>query len=300
MPKAKKVSTIQKVRHDIDPQLCKVFNPAKHVWNKTWYAEPKFDGIRCIIVFDKGIAKPYSRNGKPLWNMNGILDELQDTWKSECILDGEVFTTDWNLSMGIVKSSTVDHPDKDKLRFHVWDCLTLAEWKAGSSSVSNHDRQERLAFVNGMERIKRVESRPINNQEELTKAYTDFLLEGYEGAILKDPDGIYEKGRRSPYWLKIKPWTDADLTVIGSYPGEGKHVGRIGGLVLEGKAVWKGLIYSIRTEVGTGFTDGERESFQDMEKSGTLVGRIVEIKFQDITVDGACRFPVYHRLREDK
>lgn len=295
-----------KARADINPQLCKVFNPAKHVWNKSWIAEPKFDGLRCIVVTDKkGKAKPYSRNGKPLWNMSNILEEVEDVGFQNYILDGEVYTQDWNLSMGIVKSSTVDHPDKDKLNYHIWDSLFIDEWKAGKSDVSNLARKrDRLWPWADLQKyhphISVVPNRMVFNAEQLQEAYLEFLKDGYEGAILKDPDGIYECGRRSPYWLKIKPWTDADLTVISAYPGEGKHIGRIGGLLLEGEAEWNGRVYQVRTEVGTGFTDEERESFQQMHVDGNLAGRIVEIKFQDITVEGSCRFPVYSRLREDK
>jgi ATP-dependent DNA ligase len=306
MPKKKeKVSTIQPTRKDIDPQLCKVYNQQKHKWNHPWIAEPKFDGLRCNVVVDFSTTA-YSRNGKPLWNMQNILSEIArtndwPTWACEgFVLDGEVYTKDWNLSMSIVKRSTQTHPDIDKLRYHIWDCLTLKEWKAGKSLVPNIDRKNRLLPWKDAKYIEIVDGIVVHNHAELQVAYEKFLLQGYEGAIVKDPEGIYEKGRRSPYWLKIKPWSDADLTIIGSYPGEGKHLGRIGGLILEGSVEWNGRTLNIQTEVGTGFSDEEREFIQQMSDSGTLAGKVCEIKFQEITVDGSCRFPVYHRLRTDK
>lgn len=315
MPKAKapKVNTIQAVREGVNPQLCKVFSPIKHKWEHSWLAEPKFDGLRCITIVEAHKAKAYSRNGKPLWNMDNILAEIEShaAEANNLVLDGEVYTKDWNLSMGIVKRSTQKHPDQDKLRYHVWDCLTLKEWKskwinsakqehAVFSNVSNGIRRERLFPLLDCKNIEVVQGVLVSNQEELQDAYQRFLIQGYEGAILKNLNGIYEGGRRSPNWLKIKPWSDADLIVVGSYPGEGKHLGRIGGLVLEGMVEWNERTIQVKTEVGTGFTDEERDFFQGLSVSGTLVGKIVEIKYQDITVEGACRFPVYHRLREDK
>jgi DNA ligase 1 len=306
--KVEKVSTIQEVRADINPQLAKTYNPDKFTWEHPWVVEPKFDGLRCIVIAefrgtqgDRYIT-PYSRNGKPLWNMGRIIDEVETNSPkmSEFVLDGEVYTKDWNLSMSIVKRSTQTHPDQDQLRYHVWDCLTLDEWRAGKSSVSNHVRKRRLLPWNEGKYVQMVWAHLVGSKEQLQNVYLEFLEQGYEGAILKNPDGIYECGRRSPNWLKIKPWTDADLTVVESYPGEGKHLGRIGGLVVEGTAQWNDKSYSIRTEVGTGFTDEERVYFQALSDADTLKGRIVEIKFQDITVEGACRFPVYSRLREDK
>lgn len=319
MPKTKKVktekkSTIQLVRLDINPQLCKTLNPAKHKWDYAWMIEPKFDGLRCWIVVENHKARAYSRNGKPLWNMKVILDEVEEAGFDKYILDGEVYTKDWNSSMSITKRSTKVHPDMDKLNFHVWDSLNFEElnttWKNSQniihkvySSVSNQDRKEHRLWpwtVLKSEHVQIVDHKWVSSNEQLQEAYLEFLVQGYEGAILKDPKGTYEGGRRSPNWLKIKPWTDADLTIIGSYPGEGKHLGRIGGLILEGKVEWNDMEYSVHTEVGTGFNDEEREAFQQMSELGTLVGKIVEIKFQDITVEGSCRFPVYHRLREDR
>lgn len=303
-----KVSTIQSIREDINPQLCKVYNPIKHQWDTPWLAEPKFDGLRCIVVLElvKGVnwIESYSRNGKPLWNMSSILEAIGTSAgtnkKSNLVLDGEVYTKDWNLSMSIVKRSVNVHPDQDKLRYHVWDCLTLEEWKAGKSDVSNSIRKERLSFLEHNPIVEIVKGKIVSNPEELQHAYQGFLAQGYEGAILKRLDGIYECGRKSPYWLKIKPWFDADLTIIDGYPGEGKHLGRLGGLVLEGEVIWGDVETHVKTEVGTGFSDEERQTFQELLDTGILKGKIAEIKFQSITTDGACRFPVFHRLREDK
>lgn len=302
-------------RPDINPQLCKVFNTAKHKWDKPWIVEPKFDGLRCWVVVDKeGKATPYSRYGKPLWNMQVVLEEIEEAGFQDYVLDGEVYTKDWGLSLSIVKTSTQDHPDMDKLHFHIWDCLLGTELRSTwtdarkvthhvYSNVSNHVRKtERLWPWTTLksEHVQVVPTRMVSSNEELQLVYTDFLTQKYEGAILKDPSGHYYGGRRSADWLKIKPWTDADLTIVGAYAGEGKHDGRIGGLILEGEAEWNGVRYIVHTECGTGFTDEEREYFQILWDSGKLNGMIVEIKFQDITADGSCRFPVYNRLREDK
>lgn len=298
----------QEVRSDINPQLCKTLNPAKHKWDHAWLIEPKLDGLRCIIIAEikRGIRKvhAYSRNGKPLWNMDPILNEIAGCMygpSSTFVLDGEVYTKDWNLSMSIVKRSVNPHPKAGELRFHVWDYLTMPEWKAGKSDVSNQDRKTNLsATLTNTEYTKIVASKWVHNDEELNTAYQDFLAQGYEGAILKHPNGIYECGRRSPNWLKIKPWMDCDLSIVGAVEGKGKHEGRLGKVILEGMTEWNGETHAIKTECGTGFNDEEREKFWAMWQDSTLTGQIIEVKFQSVTEDGALRFPVYNRLREDK
>lgn len=305
--------TKQKSNLSINPQLCKLYNSNKHDWSHSWLVEPKFDGLRCIVITDlHGNATPYSRNGKPLWNMQKILNEIKlasdsnPGQLSEMVLDGEVYTKDWNLSMSIVKRSTQTHPDQDKLHYHVWDCLTLGEWnqkyngKVGISYVSNGVRRERLFPLLKGSFVEVVQGTLVSNNKELQEIYLKFLEQGYEGAVIKNLQGHYECGKRSSNWLKIKPWSDADLTIVGSYPGEGKHLGRIGGLVLQGSVEWRDRTYEVAVEAGTGYTDEERRALQEMEDKGTLAGKIAEIKFQDVTADGSLRFPVFYRLRLDK
>jgi ATP-dependent DNA ligase len=291
----------------VNPQLCKTLNEDKFVIGAPgyWILEPKFDGLRCIIArAGQGQeVRAYSRNGKPLWNIDHILEELRRiNTPTSFVLDGELYTQDWNLSMGIVKSSKTIHPRAKEVKFHVWDFIHYDSWTNGKTEDNWSLRQQYLSEVFGQpfEHIHRVAGKQVHNLEEARVAYMEFLEQGYEGGILKDPYGIYQLGKRAPWWLKWKPWTDADLTIIDAFIGKGKHEGRLGGLLLQGKTEWRDKEYEITTEVGTGFNDQERTEYWDRYIAGGLVGLTAEIKYQDITVDGRCRFPVFHRLREDK
>ena len=105
---------------------------------------------------------------------------------------------------------------------------------------------------------------------------------GGEGLMLRQPGSLYER-KRSSTLLKVKTFHDAEAVVIGHDPGKGKHKGRLGALQCRAE---NGAFFGI----GTGFTDAEREAPPN-------VGATVTYRFQELTLDGVPRFPVYVRER---
>jgi DNA ligase-1 len=117
---------------------------------------------------------------------------------------------------------------------------------------------------------------------------------GYEGIMIKDPDAGYEC-KRSVAWLKLKPFIEVSLAVVGVEEGTGKNVGKLGAFIVEGIDDGK----AIRTNVGSGLTDNMRECF--WEAADELIGNIVEVRADAITQnqDGtySLRFPRFLRFR---
>jgi len=101
---------------------------------------------------------------------------------------------------------------------------------------------------------------------------------------LRQPESIYEAAR-SATLLKVKPYDDAEATVIAHEPGQGKYRGRLGALRVrtdEGKEF----------SVGSGFTDAQRES-------PPAVGTVITYRFRGLTAEGLPRFPSFLRIRRD-
>jgi DNA ligase-1 len=117
---------------------------------------------------------------------------------------------------------------------------------------------------------------------------------GYEGIMIKDPNGKWE-GKRSTAWLKSKPWLEVSLAVVAVEEGTGRNVGRLGALVCEG--VDDGQ--SITVNVGSGLTDAQRREF--WEDTEALIGQVVEVRADAVTQnqDGtySLRFPRFMRFR---
>jgi bifunctional non-homologous end joining protein LigD len=81
---------------------------------------------------------------------------------------------------------------------------------------------------------------------------------GMEGVLAKRLDSLYEAGRRSRAWLKVKVRRHQELVVGGWAEGEGRRAGTLGALLVgyhdEGDPSGP-LQYAGR--VGTGFSDHE-------------------------------------------
>jgi DNA ligase-1 len=115
---------------------------------------------------------------------------------------------------------------------------------------------------------------------------------GYEGIMIKDPEAGYEC-KRSVAWLKLKPFIEVSLTVVATEEGTGKNVGKMGALVCEGVDDDK----DIRVNVGSGFTDEQRDDFWNCR----VDGQIVEVRADAVTQnqDGtySLRFPRFKGFR---
>jgi DNA ligase D-like protein (predicted 3'-phosphoesterase) len=139
------------------------------------------------------------------------------------------------------------------------------------------------------------------------------LAKGVEGVMAKKKDGIYEAGRRSGNWLKIKKLRSCDCVVLGFTPGGGARAGLFGALLLglydDGKLTFIG-------KVGTGFTDQVirdlMETFKPFRaKKPTVEGSVkeaqwlepklvAEVNYQSVTKEGKLRMPRFRGMRLDK
>jgi|GEM_PF-3962945 len=101
---------------------------------------------------------------------------------------------------------------------------------------------------------------------------------GYEGLVLRQRDR----------WIKVKSEETHDVTITGYAEGRGKHVGRLG------------YVKTARGNVGSGFTDIEREVLWAEAEAGRLIGQAIEVRAMEITPNGKFRHPSFIRARPDK
>jgi DNA ligase-1 len=104
---------------------------------------------------------------------------------------------------------------------------------------------------------------------------------GGEGLMLRQAGSLYEP-KRSRTLLKVKSFFDLEAQVLAHIPGKGKHEGRLG--ALHCRLVAAGAV--VLVDVGTGFTDAERES-------PPPVGATITVRYQELTPAGVPRFPVF-------
>ncbi|HEX6655060.1 MAG TPA: ATP-dependent DNA ligase [Candidatus Limnocylindria bacterium] len=154
--------------------------------------------------------------------------------------------------------------------------------------------------------------------DEVERHFDDARERHNEGLMVKDPDSVYQPGRRGLGWLKLKKaLATLDCVVVGVEWGHGKRRGVLSDYTFavragddpEAPLLTIGKAY-------TGLTDAEIAAMTEHFKSITLrdLGRyrtvhpevVVEIAFDRIMRSGrhksgfAMRFPRIVRIRDDK
>jgi len=272
------------------------------------YIEVKLDGVRVLtIVRTDGRVDQFSRNGKELVNFEHITKQIsevvkKDPPKYDLVLDGEVMSSSFqDLMKQVHRKSDVEANDAvlhlfdmcplDKFQEGRWDkdqetrSLYVYEWhKKHKADLPNvrvvgHELVD-LATDEGKKRFKEINQFAIDG--------------GFEGIMIKDPKAPYEC-KRTASWLKLKPFIEVSLTVVAVEEGTGRNVGKLGALVCEGVDDGK----AIRVNVGSGFSDSDRDSFWNSRE--TIVGQVVEVRADAITQnqDGSysLRFPRFLHFR---
>ena len=266
--------------------------------------EPKLDGVRVLTIVDTEArtVNQYSRNGKVLENFSHITDGLLahiDDFERSFVLDGEIISTSFQALMKQVhRKSDADASDAVLMLF---DILPLSEFKKGKSILGQRRRSKYLqnfkATFDKVGNIGIIPQTEVNLDEYVGELlFKEFNKEaidnGYEGIMIKDTDAPYEC-KRSVSWLKQKPFIEVSLTVKETEEGTGRNEGKMGALVCEG--VEDGKL--IKVNVGSGFTDLDRDEFW----SCRVDGQVVEVRADAITQnqDGtySLRFPRFLRFR---
>ena len=272
--------------------------------------EVKLDGARVVsIVYPDGKVDMFSRNGKELNNFGHIAKEISEVVKNSpppypLILDGEVMSDNFqDLMKQIHRKSSATAKDA---KLHLFDFIPLADFKKGIWNKSQKDRTEMVKAWYEQHKASLTTIEVLDHEivdldtEEGQKTYTTINKRavdgGYEGIMIKDLEAPYEC-KRTTSWLKLKPFIEVSLKVIGTEEGTGKNVGKLGALIVEGKDDGK----FIKTNVGSGLNDENREEFWKAKEK--LIGQIVEVRADAITQnqetknEWSLRFPRFLRFR---
>ena len=268
------------------------------------YVEPKLDGVRVITIcdVDKDEVRMYSRNGKELNNFPKILeqfDSMLDQMAESMVFDGEVMSDDFQTLMREIHRKGGAKTDDAVL--NVFDCLPLEAFKEGGYAGSLTVRKGMLNEYEFGPNISKVEYVRMNlSEDDGQKMFADYnklcIDKGFEGIMVKPMGGVYEC-KRSSLWLKVKPFIEVSLKVIDTEEGTGRNAGKLGALIVEGTDMDK----FIKTNVGSGLTDNDREEF--WKAKDKLIGQIVEIRAdaitqnQDTKDEWSLRFPRFLRFR---
>jgi len=154
----------------------------------------------------------------------------------------------------------------------------------------------------------------VGSAAELDRLFNDARIRGNEGLLLKRRGSLYESGRRSGAWLKLKrPYATLDVVVTAAEQGQGRRATMLSDYTF---AVRSGDQFVNVGKAYSGLTDVEvRELTRLLRSIGTdRFGRVVLVRPEvvlEVAFDGiqksprhksgfALRFPRIVRWRRDK
>ena len=298
--------------------------------------EPKYDGIRAVIDIQPAGRRTtpriaiYSRNGNDKTaqfpEIIAVLGSIARKLSGPVLLDGEIVATDEaSTPLGFQHIQGRIHltsaPDIQRAARQQPAALVLFDiLRDGKEDLRPRPMAERRLVLQERIRPTSAERRIVRLSEIVADNGRPLLArarkERWEGLIVKDGSSVYQSGKRTPAWRKMKlvkqqefvigGWTEPRLTrqhfgalLVGYYDGDGalRWAGSVGtGFDQNELDRVAGLMQKLEID-----TSPFADRFKTMERPHWVKPRLVaELRFTEWTGDGLLRQPVYLGLRSDK
>lgn len=235
-----------------------------------WVSE-KLDGVRAVWNGRELHFRSGNRVNVPAWFVERFPAQS---------LDGELWLGrgEFDRLSGIVRRDQPNDSEWRQVRYMLFELPDAP----GTFSQRIGQMQE-IVVKAQVPWLQVIEQFRVRNREELQQRLAKVLKQRGEGLMLHRADALYATGR-SDDLLKLKPWLDAEATVVEHLPGKGKYRGMLGALRLE---MPNGTCFNL----GTGFTDVVR-------RNPPPVGVQVTYRYRELNPSGIPRFASYLRVRE--
>ena len=281
--------------------------------------EPKLDGYRVLAFVENGKVKLQSRNGLDYTTpFPEVTSELASLPFDKMVLDGEIVAFDPQgvPSFNALQNRATLKSDKEiaearakvPIAYVCFDLLHFAGLNLrGSRYIDRRRYLTQCLLPSGHVQLVHV-------SDDAEKLYAAAMDRGFEGIVAKRKDSIYQPGKRSSAWQKIKAVRSAEFVVGGYTKGKGARE-PLGALLL---GYWDKKDFRYVGHVGSGL---DEKTFADLRARVAKLTRttppfaekpdlhrpttwiepklVAEVNFASFTPDGNLRAPVFLRLRDD-
>ena len=229
------------------------------------YVQPKLDGIRCLVYQKDGQWVFQSRNHTVFQPFPHLEQSLEKVLPTGMILDGELYRhgLDFQTITSIVRKK--NHPDLSQLQYHVYDVLCEGTF------------EERYTRLLQLKDLVLTETRMAHSIEDIEQ-YHDYCVErGYEGIMIRNPNGPYKQAR-SKDLLKYKHFKTDEFQVVGHTVGKGD--------IAVFECITKDKSFGVMMKATLEQKQEMLTNIQD------YYGKWLTVKYQELSKDGIPRFPV--------
>ena len=278
------------------------------IFNKIWIASRKIDGLRCIIYLgDDGKLHTSSRGAT---NYDSAMFEilthpaLIKLFKNNkgLMLDGECYHHGYTLQQinSIARTQKVAK-DLEVLQFYWYDIVDLnnpfksrlAKMKSIAEELKEYGSEigwdpDRIFKENEL-RIQFVPQVEVSGWDNMMKLHNEYVSEGWEGLVIRDPERPYKPNGRTNDMIKIKVYKDDCFKVVGKEAG------------LRGS---EDMVFIMEMPDGRTFKAkpfGDREQKEEywINFDKKYKGHIGECKFFYYSDDGIPLQPAFKAFRDD-
>lgn len=293
-----------------------------------WLYEIKLDGFRALALLGAAGTKLVSRNAKDFAaRFPEIVRALQIFPVRDTILDGEVVAleADGRSSFSLLGNRDEVKGRRAPLVYYVFDVLRIDGRDVMHLPLTERKQLLAAVFASGVDPQIRFSDSISSNAPALL---AEARRLGLEGLIGKKADSVYENGRRSGAWIKLKLLAEQEF-VIGGYTDPEGGRSQLGALILgvhsNGALQYVGKAGSGYTEktlraLGEALAPLARTScpfvnLPEPARRGVAVGMtrsemarchwvepklVCQVRFTEWTRDEHLRHPVFLGLRPDK
>lgn len=276
------------------PMLAKKFKDAKHKIKYPCLVQPKLDGLRAFTQVNDEV-KITSRKYKPYDAVSHLHKEIKELFSGLNVpVDGELYLHGLTLEEINRRAKKYREGLTEELEYWVFDIA--------DTTITNYDRNEILRKIKIRAKLIGTKHPHIvfiptdiaKCEQDVYDLHNLYVKDGYEGAIIRNNDGMYLMEKRSSDLQKYKEFEDDEFEIVGIKSGEGRETGAI--------------IYSCKVKNAKSietFDVRPRGSIEmritAFNKGGEFyMGKELTVRYQGLTELNVPQFPVGIIIREDK
>ena len=260
----------------------------KIVWPA--FVQPKLNGQR-VLVRTCGCA--VSKQGETLEippHIQEDLDYISARMGVDFLgADGEIYAglaSQGGLSLQrIISAFRKENPDTPKLKLYIYDVPKPNE--PFNTRLQRLHTLEDFIKEHNLQSLVVVKTKIVLGPADLDVKHGENVKQGYEGSVVRNGDGEYEFGKRSYNAQKLKPRQTMEARVLSTEADKNNQG-----------------VLTCQLETGVQFKClmlKEADSTVNLrlyENSLTLVGKYVEIEYEEFSDEGVPTKPVGIRVRE--